>query len=77
MRFLKKLLLGLYIFLAAFAVICLVLWVIRGDEPDTLIMAVFGAAGVESVISGIMKIRESKEEKKTDPAETEAPRRAE
>ena len=56
MRFLKKLLISLYIYLAVFAAVCLVLWVWRGDEPHTLITAVFGAAGIESIIGGIMKV---------------------
>lgn len=74
MRFLKKLLVSLYVFLAVFAVVCLVLWVWRGDEPHTLITAVFGAAGVESIISGVMKISERKKESaETDSSEQEAP----
>ena len=79
MRFLKKLLVALYIYLAVFAVVCLVLWVLRGDEPRTLITAVFGAAGIESVIGGVMKIREKKTESaEADSAENEEPpRRAE
>ena len=79
MRFLKKLLISLYVYLAVFAVVCLVLWVVRGNEPHTLITAVFSAAGVESIIGGIMKVKE----KKTESAEAdsagkeEPPRRAE
>lgn len=64
MRFLKKLLISIYVYLALFAVICMVMWIIRGDEPHTLITAVFSAAGVESVIGGIIKYRESKEQPK-------------
>lgn len=79
MRFLKKLLISLYVYLAVFAVICLVLWVVRGDEPHTLITAVFSAAGVESIIGGIMKVKEKKTESaEADSAEKEEPpRRAE
>lgn len=74
MRFLKKLLVSLYVFLAVFAVVCLILWVLRGDEPHTLITAVFGAAGVESIISGVMKIAERKTESASaDSEEQEAP----
>lgn len=42
-------------------------------------MAVFGAAGVESIVGGIMKIREQKEAKteETDTGGEERPRRAE
>lgn len=75
MRFLKKLLVSIYLFLAIFSVVCLVLWIIRGDEPETLIMAVFGAAGVESVIGGMMKIIESKSESKDDSGRNEKPPR--
>ena len=79
MRFLKKLLISLYVYLAVFAVVCLVLWVVRGDEPHTLITAVFSAAGVESIIGGIMKVKEKKAESaEADSAEKEEPpRRAE
>jgi uncharacterized membrane protein YeiB len=79
MRFLKKLLISLYVYLAVFAVVCLVLWVVRGDEPHTLITAVFSAAGVESIIGGIMKVKEKKTESaEADSAEKEEPpRRAE
>lgn len=51
------------------------LWIIYGDEPETLIMAVFGAAGVESVIGGMMKIIESKSESKDDSERNEKPPR--
>ena len=75
MRFLKKLLICLYAFLAVFAVTCLILWAVRGEEPDALIMAVFGAAGIESVVGALMKIKE----KKTNETEggEQPPRRAE
>lgn len=75
MRFLKKMLVSIYLFLAIFAVVCLVLWIIYGDEPETLIMAVFGAAGIESVIGGMMKIIESKSESKDDSERNEKPPR--
>ena len=76
MRFLKKLLISLYIYLAVFAAVCLVLWVWRGDEPHTLITAVFSAAGVESIIGGIMKVKEKKTESaEADSAENEEPPR--
>lgn len=74
MRFLKKLLVSLYIFLAVFAVVCLVLWVWRGDEPHTLITAVFSAAGIESIAGCLMKIKEKKSESaEADSAENEKP----
>lgn len=82
MRFLKKLLVSIYVYLALFAVVCMVMWILRGDEPHTLITAVFSAAGVESVIGGIIKFRESKEQSKAQSEEKtaedeEPPRKAE
>lgn len=78
MRFLKKLLISLYIYLAVFAAVCLVLWVWRGDEPHTLITAVFSAAGVESIIGGIMKVKEKKTESaEAESVEEDRPKRAE
>lgn len=82
MRFLKKLLISIYVYLALFAVVCMVMWILRGDEPHTLITAVFSAAGVESVIGGIIKYRESKEQSKAQSEEKftedeEPPRKAE
>ncbi len=81
MRFLKKLLVSIYTYLAVFAAVCLILWIFRGDEPSTLIMAVFGAAGVESMVGGILKFREIQAGKneETSPEETtpDPPKRAE
>lgn len=79
MKFLKILLTCLYAFLAAFAVACLVVWVILRDLPDTLVMAVFGVAGVESIVGGIIKTKEQKESKQenTNTGEEKKPRRAE
>jgi hypothetical protein len=73
MRFLKRLLVAIYGFLGVFAVVCLMLWVVTGDEPVTLITGVFAAAGVESVVGGIIKFKEAKEATKPDVSEeTEA-----
>ncbi len=55
MRFLKKLLIAVYIFLAIFAVMCLILWCVTGDEPSTLITGVFAAAGIESIVGAFLK----------------------
>ena len=60
MRFLKRLLVSIYVFLGAFAVVCLVLWAVTGNEPTALITGVFAAAGVESVVGGIIKFVEQK-----------------
>ena len=65
MRFLKKLLLAVYIYLAVFGAICLILWACLREEPQALIAGVFGAAGVESIIGGMMKLKEIKSEAKT------------
>lgn len=65
MRYLKKLLLAIYAYLAVFGVICLILWACTREEPQALIAGVFGAAGVESVIGGMMKLKEIKSESKS------------
>lgn len=59
MRFLKKLLVSIYIFLGSFAVACFIAWLILGDEPEALIAGVFAAAGIESVVGAIIKWREA------------------
>ncbi len=61
MRFLKRLLVAIYAFLGGFAVVCLLLWCITGDEPTALITGVFAAAGVESVVGGLIKWKEARE----------------
>lgn len=63
MRYLKRMLLGIYLYLALFAAVCLAVWAIRGEEPAALIAGVFGAAGIESIIGGIMKLNEIAAEK--------------
>ena len=65
MRYLKKLLLAVYIYLAVFGAICLILWACLREEPQALIAGVFGAAGVESIIGGLMKLKEIKTESKS------------
>lgn len=65
MRFLKKLLLSIYAYLAVFGAICLILWACTREEPQALIAGVFGAAGVESIIGGMMKLNEIRSESKT------------
>lgn len=55
MRFLKKLLIAVYIFLGVFAVACLILWCITGDEPEALITGIFAAAGIESIVGAFLK----------------------
>ena len=73
MRFLKKLLLAIYAYLAVFGSICLILWAFLREEPQALIAGVFGAAGVESIIGGIMKLNEIKTESRTLQSRSEEP----
>jgi hypothetical protein len=63
MRFLKIMLTSLYIFLGCFAVACYISWCVTGSEPQALIMGVFGGIGVESIVAGVIKVRENKDEK--------------
>ena len=62
MRFLKTMLISLYIFLGCFAVACYISWCITGSEPQALIMGVFGGVGIESIVAGVIKVREKKDE---------------
>jgi hypothetical protein len=63
MRFLKIMLTILYIFLGLFTVACFVNWCVTGTEPQALIMGVFGGIGIESIVAGVIKVREKKDEK--------------
>ena len=63
MRFLKTMLTSLYIFLGCFAVACYISWCVTGSEPQALIMGVFGGVGLESIVAGVIKVREKKDEK--------------
>lgn len=62
MRFLKIMLTSLYIFLGCFAVACYISWCVTGSEPQALIMGVFGGVGIESIVAGVIKVREKKDE---------------
>lgn len=66
MRFLKIMLTTLYIFLGCFTVACFINWCVTGTEPQALIMGVFGGIGIESIIAGVIKVRENKDEKTED-----------
>lgn len=70
MRFLKIMLTSLYIFLGCFAVACYIGWCVTGSEPQALIMGVFGGVGIESIVAGVIKVRENKDEK-TEEADAE------
>ena len=60
MRFLKKLLLCVYLYLALFIAASLVIFTVTGTEPTALIGCTFGVAGVESMLSALIKTAESK-----------------
>ena len=61
---------SLYIFLGAFAVACYISWCVTGSEPQALIMGVFGGVGIESIVAGVIKVKEKKD-KKTKEADAE------
>jgi hypothetical protein len=60
----KRLLLGIYIYMGVFFGICLVVWTFTGNEPATLIAGVSAAVGVESIAAGIIRINENREQHK-------------
>jgi hypothetical protein len=64
MRYLKKLLNSIFLFLAAFTVACFVAWCITREEPTALIAGVFAACGVEIIAGGIIKLMELAKEHK-------------
>lgn len=64
MRFMKRLLMGIYIYMGVFFGICLVVWIFTGNEPAALIAGVSAAVGVESIAAGIIRIKENKEQHK-------------
>ena len=61
MRWMKKLLLGIYIYMGAFFAVCLVVWIFTGNEPVSLVAGVSAAVGVESVAAGVIRIYENKQ----------------
>lgn len=63
MRFMKRLLTAVYLYLGIFFALCLLCWIITGEEPAALIAGISTAAGVESVITGCMRMREMQEER--------------
>ena len=64
MRYMKRLLTGIYLYMGAFFTACYVSWLITGDEPAALIAGVSAAVGVESIAAGIIRIHENKEQHK-------------
>ena len=61
MRWMKKLLLSIYLYMGIFFGICLLCWILTGSEPSTLIMGISAAVGVESVAAGAIRIYENKQ----------------
>ena len=64
MRYMKRLLTGIYLYMGAFFTACYVSWLITGNEPAALIAGVSAAVGVESIAAGIIRINENKEQHK-------------
>lgn len=62
MRWMKKLLMGIYIYMAVFFGICLVVWIFTGNEPAALIAGISAAVGVESIAAGCIRIYENREQ---------------
>lgn len=63
-RWMKKLLLGIYIYMGVFFGVCLVVWIITRDEPAALIAGISAAVGVESVAAGVIRVYENREQNK-------------
>ena len=61
--FMKKILIGMFIFLFVFTVAMILVFLMTGSTPDTLIVAVFGACAGEYSICGVIK--KAKEKEKT------------
>jgi len=66
MRFMKRLLTAVYLYLGFFFALCLICWILTGEEPAALIAGISAAAGVESVIAGCMRMREMREERRRE-----------
>lgn len=61
MRWMKKLLLSIYVYMGIFFGLCLILWIVKGEEPSSLIMGISAAVGVESVAAGVIRVFENKQ----------------
>ncbi len=62
--FMKKILIGMFIFLSLFTIAMIVIFILTGDTPDVFIGAVFGACMGEYSICGVIK--KAKEKEKTE-----------
>ena len=71
----KRLLTAVYLYLGIFFALCLVCWIVTGEEPAALIAGISTAAGVESVIAGCMRMREMQEERRKEKEESGEGRR--
>ncbi len=71
MRYLKRLITGIYIYLGAFNASCLLVWYLTGDAPQSLIVAVNAAVGLESLVAALLKMTETKMEALTAKTSTE------
>lgn len=61
---LSKILLLVAIFDLIFIITMIVIFLIVGQEMDTLITCVLGTSGVEAIVSGLIKIQNIKKETK-------------
>lgn len=61
MRWMKRLLLSIYLYMGVFFTVCLIVWIITGNEPSALIMGISAAVGVESVAAGAIRVFENKQ----------------
>ncbi|MBQ8402766.1 MAG: hypothetical protein IJX14_12655 [Clostridia bacterium] len=66
MRFMTRLPVAIYLYMGIFFALCLLCWIVTGEEPAALIAGISAAAGVESIIAGCMRIREIQEERKRE-----------
>lgn len=64
MRFLKKLLIAVYIYLGVFVCATLIIFTVTGNEPTALIGGAFGVAGVESLLAALIKSFENRKKRK-------------
>ena len=64
MRWMKKLLLAIYVYMAVFFALCLAVWILTREEPSALIAGLSTAVGVESMTAGFMRIQEMRQEQK-------------
>ena len=72
MNFSKKMVISIYSFIAAFSTATYIANVLGKQIQEALIVGVCGAVGLESLITGYMKIQERKAEQKARREEREA-----